>query len=713
MRSRFFSNEDYRNYSFISEKIRNLEHVIKLQKTGNAFARILFCLCTSIILYTSTVEGQTTSNLLEVNGKPFFASGMNLAWMSFANDLTSFNATTFTQQCKQLSAAGGNTLRWWLHTNGTSSPQFTNDTVSGITSTEINNLKRALDTAQRYNIHLVLCLWSFDMLQSNAGSGIARNKKLIEDSAATAAYIRNALTPMVNALKGHPAILCWEVCNEPEGMSAEFGWSTQRTTMAAIQAWTNRIAGAIHRLDPQAKVSNGSWNIKVLTDVNGMYNYYRDDRLIAAGKDSLGTLDFYMVHYYNVHFGPGESPFHHPKSYWNLDKPLLIGEFPAMGMYGGQIYTPIPPIEAYNYAYNNGYAGALSWTMTAHDGNGGLKEAAPAMENLVAQHADTLQIDITKFNFSPKFLQRPNDIVVTRRQSFSVALPLRQIITDPDDSVFTWKITNNNTALVAATLTNDSVLNFTPGTATAGIALITLEATDPKGKTAVTWFNIYLSDTTSANLALYRKTTASDIFYNYYPFRTTDGKTATNWWSYNPTAWIVVEFEKPQNFNKVVLNWSDKYARKYNLEISNDGENWTSVANILNGKSGINTHTFNTIVAKYLRINCLTRSSNNGYQLNEVEVYYDSTLNVGLPARQALKLFPNPVGEKLQVTLPANMCTSQHSQAYIFTLQGQLVKTSQLVAPVSQIHVGDLTAGIYLLQIAVNGNHLSQQFVKL
>lgn len=667
----------------------------------------------AVLFFAVTTNNGQTSELLEVNGKPFFASGMNLAWISFANDVRYLNISAFTQQCKALSAAGGNTLRWWLHTNGTSSPQFTNDTVSGITTTEINNLKRALDTAQRYNIHLVLCLWSFDMLQSNAGSGIARNKKLIEDSVATAAYIRNALTPLVNALKNHPAILCWEVCNEPEGMSSEYGWSTERTTMAAIQAWTNRIAGAIHRLDPQAKVSNGSWNIKVLTDVNGMYNYYRDDRLIAAGKDSLGTLDFYMVHYYNVHFGPNESPFHHPKSYWNLNKPLVIGEFPAMGMYGGQINTPISPVEAYNYAYNNGYAGALSWTMTAHDGNGGLTEAAPALENLVSLHADTLQIDRNQFNFSPRFIQRPNDTLLTNRQPFTITLPLHQIITDPDDTAFTLKISNNtNTSLVAVTLNNDSVFSITPDPSATGLALITLKVTDARGKSATTYFNIYIPDTSSVNLALYRKTTASDIFYNYYPYMATDGKITTNWWSYATTAQLVIEFEKPQTFNKVVLNWSDKYARKYNLEISDDGNNWTPVANILNGKSGINTHTFNTAVARYLRINCLTRVSTNGYSLYEVEVYYDSTVNAAvLPDNHILQLYPNPASEWLQVSLSTS--SKNIAQAAILYPTGQLVKSLPIQVPVAKIPIGNLAAGVYLLQVTINGNRLLQRFVKL
>ncbi|MGC8802743.1 MAG: discoidin domain-containing protein [Bacteroidales bacterium] len=496
-------------------------------------------------------------------------------------------------------------------------------------------------------------------------------------------------------------------------MSREYGWSTERTTMAAIQAWTNRIAGAIHRLDPKARVSNGSWNIKVLTDVNGMYSYYRDDRLIAAGKDSLGILDFYMVHYYNVHFGPNESPFHHPKSYWNLNKPLVIGEFPAMGMYGGQISVPISPIEAYNYAYNNGYAGALSWTMTAHDGNGGLTEAAPALENLVALHADTLQIDRNQFNFSPRFIQRPNDILLTNRQPFTITLPLHQIITDPDDTAFTLKIANNtNTSLVAVAINNDSVLSITPNSSNTGIALITLKVTDARGKSSTTNFNIYIPDTTSANRALFRKVTASDIFYNYYPYFVTDGKNTTNWWSYATTAQLVIEFEKPQTFNKVVLNWSNNYARKYNLEISDDGNNWTSVANILNGKSGINTHTFNTVVAKYLRINCLTRVSTNGYSLNELEVYYDSTVNAAvLPSKHILQLYPNPANEWLQISLSAS--AKGHVQAIILDRAGQLVKSLPIQAPATQIHIGDLAGGVYFLQVTIEGNQLSKSFVKL
>jgi len=56
------------------------------------------------------------------------------------------------------------------------------------------------------------------------------------------------------------------------------------------------------------------------------YNYYRDDRLIQAGGDPMGTLDFYTDHYYDWQSTP-ISPFVHPASSWGLTKPLVIAEF--------------------------------------------------------------------------------------------------------------------------------------------------------------------------------------------------------------------------------------------------------------------------------------------------------------------------------------------------------------------------------------------------
>lgn len=335
-------------------------------------------------------QSEIGDSLIHHNGQRIFLSGMNLAWMDFGNDLLEFDEALFTKRVTDLAASGGNTLRWWLHTNGRLSPVFTDGVVTGIDPREIANLKLALDIAWERGVMLMLCLWSFDMMQPNAmEENWPRNRALLEDSTKTMAYIENALIPLVSAVKGHPGIICWEIFNEPEGMTS-YGWTPERVDIKYIQRFINLTAGAIRRTDPTVLISNGAWNIRVNSDIAGFYHYYRDDRLIAAGGDSLGTLDFYMIHYYPEHFGPSQSPFHHHASHWELSKPIVIGEFPSKGIDRpeGSLTTE----EAYLFAIQNGYAGALSWTMTGHDGFGGLPESSGALIKLREMYPDHIII---------------------------------------------------------------------------------------------------------------------------------------------------------------------------------------------------------------------------------------------------------------------------------------------------------------------------------
>lgn len=329
-------------------------------------------------------------------GQEVFLSGINLAWIEFADDLRNLDVATFTRALDELSAAGGNTLRWWIHVNGAHSPEFTDGRVTGIHPDDLKMMKHALDLAWERGVLVIPCLWSFDMLQPNAGEeNWPRNKKLLEDVEYTQAYIQNALIPMVEYLKGHPAIVAWEVFNEPEGMNAEVewaGWTPVTTQTIHIQRFINLVAGAIRRVDPNAKVTNGSWNFVTMTDINGMTNQYTDQKLIAAGGDSLGTLDFYQIHYYPEHFDERTSPFHNPASHWELDKPVLIGEFSAKGLVGKPAQS-LTTLEAYKYAIENGYVGALSWTWTNHDGHGGLDDATEALQTLQRDYPSFININ--------------------------------------------------------------------------------------------------------------------------------------------------------------------------------------------------------------------------------------------------------------------------------------------------------------------------------
>ncbi len=378
-------------------------------------AHLLFQVaCFTFFLIFEIQPFTASQSRLPFRGREIFLSGINIAWANYAADLGpgAVDINSFSTIFKTVHENGGNSLRLWLHTNGTNTPEYdTNGFVTGPGIYAIQDLKQILDTAGHYDVGLQLCLWSFDMLQDSEFTDTVRlndNLKMLTDTAYTNSYIKNSLIPMVEALKGNPNILSWEVFNEPEGMSEEYGWSgVRRVLMADIQRFINLVAGAIHRTDPEALVTNGAGSLKYCSNVNAVSkisainnienmsgskrqeitrefnsihrlnyttdqyisylekiaavpnkNYYSNDELITAGGDSLGTLDYYTSHYYTVDATALQlSPFNHPYSYWQLKKPLAITEFYMLDNTNGISYSKL-----YYTLYNSGYAGAMSWS---------------------------------------------------------------------------------------------------------------------------------------------------------------------------------------------------------------------------------------------------------------------------------------------------------------------------------------------------------------
>lgn len=306
---------------------------------------------------------QVSPNKIEVNNQPLWISGSNVAWVDFARDLGpgGLRLTEFNLAFQELRANGGNSMRLWLHTTGAHTPQWSGNMVTGPGLNAIQNLRSILDLAESHDITLLLSLWSFDMLRTSNGQTILdRSNAILIQEQNRQSYIQNALIPMVDALKGHKAIMAWEIFNEAEGMSLEFGWddiTSNQVPMASIQAFVNQTAAAIKRTDPDAKVTTGIVSFNQASDIftanNSAYmNYYRDDRLAAAGGQPDGTLDFYTVHYY----GHGESPFARHVNHFQLDKPVIIAEFFIKGDAEG-----VAKEAQFKRLYENGYAGALSW----------------------------------------------------------------------------------------------------------------------------------------------------------------------------------------------------------------------------------------------------------------------------------------------------------------------------------------------------------------
>ena len=240
-----------------------------------------------------------------------FLMGVNLAWVNFRGDFGSKwgsivpNATfaTFESTVMQLSQAGGNAIRFWVHCDGANTPEFDQNGIVIGTDIErwsrtsgrlVQDMQRYLSIADQYHVKILFSLFNFGIQQHALKGG-----KLLTDHDAFQSYVDRALTPIVQGTKGSDALLGFEVFNEPEGMMGGIvgaGWSRPTVDVQTILAFINRIAGAIHDLDANALVTVGSWSLRVVTSAGfGNHALYNDSSLVAAGGHPKGHLDFYQA----------------------------------------------------------------------------------------------------------------------------------------------------------------------------------------------------------------------------------------------------------------------------------------------------------------------------------------------------------------------------------------------------------------------------------
>lgn len=330
------------------------------------------------------------SRLTLPDGRRVFVAGFNLAWIDYASDVgdAPLDEGRFRKAAGDIARSGGNALRVWLSTNGSRDPKFGADgLVSGLGSATVANVRLMLGIARENGLLLIPVLLTHNFMQAGQGGNLANNRRMLATDRGLAAYIDRALVPLAAAIGPDPALLCWEIANEGEGMTDEGGWTSERITKRDVQRFTNRMAGAIKRAVPGVLVSTGAVAADKLA-------WYSDEALRNAGGDEDGVLDFYMIHYYGWN-GPGLSPFGKEASEWGASKPIVVGEFPSSS------WTPRTPSSSrmsdsgevgrlMEILYSSGYAGGLYWQYRRDAGDPWLKgyeTAAPALRAFADAHS--------------------------------------------------------------------------------------------------------------------------------------------------------------------------------------------------------------------------------------------------------------------------------------------------------------------------------------
>ena len=115
------------------------------------------------------------------------------------------------------------------------------------------------------------------------------------------------------------------------------------------------------------------------------------------------------------------------------------------------------------------------------------------------------------------------------------------------------------------------------------------------------------NEATSPNLAL-KATAASSAneTSNFTQEKANDGNMDTRWSSgsvENNPQWLRLDFGEPTTFNCVRLFWEKSGGKAYKVQVSDDGNEWTDVANVTDGQpEETRTLTFDEVTARYVRV---------------------------------------------------------------------------------------------------------------
>jgi hypothetical protein len=128
------------------------------------------------------------------------------------------------------------------------------------------------------------------------------------------------------------------------------------------------------------------------------------------------------------------------------------------------------------------------------------------------------------------------------------------------------------------------------------------------------------------------------------PDRAFDHDPASRWATSSTTGWvdpgwISVDLGATAQISQVVLQWDPAYGRAYQIQVSGDNANWTSIFSTTTG-DGLKDVINATGTGRYVRLYGTARGSAYGYSLWEFSIYGTGGAPVNPPARPADPTFP-------------------------------------------------------------------------
>ncbi len=305
-----------------------------------------------------------------VNAVPFYMHGANYPWMikhgasNYGFDFgvnqwgahhgVRTNQNRVEQDFSAMRGLGFNTLRWFVFTDGRGGIRFDdNGRPSGLADKFFDDMDVVLELANTYGIKIIFVLLDFLWMRDLPHDG-QNHSHVLKSETGQDELIGKVFQPVFQRYSDHPAILAWEVMNEPdwivEGLDLDRTKVAEPISLVLFKSFIRKVSDAVHYYT-RSKVTVGGCRIK--------FAHVWDDDALA--------LDFLQVHTYNDFLNNSWDDILFGKSFheMNLKRPLLIGEFStnASQAFKENKKAAAIPLSAYlDFSLTNGYAGCLYWS---------------------------------------------------------------------------------------------------------------------------------------------------------------------------------------------------------------------------------------------------------------------------------------------------------------------------------------------------------------
>ncbi len=298
-----------------------------------------------------------------------FLEGANLPWLTYGGD---FGASAWSpsggvaktgkqeelrRHLQELKERGALVVRWFLFCDGRCGIRFT----PAVTPTgpderlyaDIDAALAALATEGMTVIFVLLDFLWFDKARQVSGVQVGGRSRVVTGAYKQLLFRRRVLRPLFERYGRSPTILAWDIVNEPEWATRGWGGGIigPAISFPAMRRFIKRTVRLVHRYTGHL-ATVGLGNATGLPLVRGC------------------GLDFFQVHWYDR--WQEQAPLEQPVMELNLDRPLLLGEFPTRS-------SSRSPEAIVSIAKESGYCGALAWSWLANDKFSGIRSSQRPM----------------------------------------------------------------------------------------------------------------------------------------------------------------------------------------------------------------------------------------------------------------------------------------------------------------------------------------------